>query len=69
MLQDSPAQQSPAQRRPSPARTNKIGPLFRGVSTGAGVMILVTLAAVVVFLLLRAWPALTASQEELAAIS
>lgn len=50
-------------------RLGLVGPLFRGVSTGAGVMILVTLAAVVMFLLVRAWPALTASSEALAEIS
>lgn len=43
--------------------------VFAGLSTGAGVLILVTLAAVAVFLVLRAWPALTASTEELHGIS
>ncbi|WP_372492763.1 phosphate ABC transporter permease subunit PstC [Cellulomonas wangsupingiae] len=45
------------------------GRVFAGLSTGAGVLILVTLAAVTVFLVARAWPALTASSEELEAIS
>ncbi|MBD7917319.1 phosphate ABC transporter permease subunit PstC [Cellulomonas sp. Sa3CUA2] len=45
------------------------GRVFGALSTGAGVLILVTLAAVAVFLVLRAWPALTASREELEAIS
>lgn len=53
----------------SRTRAPLAGSLFRGVSTGAGVMILVTLAAVVVFLLVQAWPALTASPAELAEIS
>ena len=43
--------------------------VFAGLSTGAGVLILVTLAAVAVFLLVEAWPALTASREELEGIS
>lgn len=45
------------------------GGLFRGLSTGAGVAILVVLSAVVVFLAMRAWPALSAAPEELDAIS
>lgn len=43
--------------------------IFRGVSAAAGVTILVVLAAVAGFLVVRAWPALTASDEELATIS
>src|SRR5690606_19134875 len=39
--------------------------IFSGISTGAGVVILVVLAAVALFLLYRAWPALVASREEL----
>jgi len=39
--------------------------IFAGISTGAGIVILVILAAVAAFLLWRAWPALMASQEEL----
>ncbi len=58
-------QTAPRRRR----RAGLAGSIFQGVSTGAGVMILVTLAAVVAFLLLRAWPALTASPAELAEIS
>lgn len=38
---------------------------FRWVATGAGVLILVILAAVAVFLIQRAWPALTADPSEL----
>ncbi len=40
--------------------------VFRWVSTGAGVLILVILAAVAIFLVQRAWPALTADPEFLA---
>jgi len=39
---------------------------FRWLATGAGILILVILAAVAVFLIQRAWPALTADQAELA---
>ena len=42
--------------------------IFSGISTGAGIVILVVLAAVAIFLLYRAWPALVASREELADI-
>ena len=41
--------------------------VFAGVATGAGTTILVVLAAVAAFLLVRAWPALTTPQDELAA--
>ncbi|MFS0704909.1 phosphate ABC transporter permease subunit PstC [Cellulomonas sp. 179-A 9B4 NHS] len=52
------------------ASTGRVGSkVFAGLSTGAGVLILVTLAAVAVFLLVEAWPALTASSEELGEIS
>ncbi|MEE6281913.1 phosphate ABC transporter permease subunit PstC [Georgenia sp. MJ170] len=37
--------------------------VFAGLSTGAGVVILITLAAVAIFLLIRAWPALVAQHE------
>ena len=39
--------------------------LFSGAATGAGITILVLLAGVALFLLKEAWPALTASAEEL----
>jgi len=45
------------------------GRVFAGLSTGAGILILVVLAAVAVFLVIEAWPALTASPEELQEIS
>lgn len=45
------------------------GRLFAGLSTGAGILILLVLAAVAVFLVIEAWPALTASPEELREIS
>jgi phosphate transport system permease protein len=43
--------------------------VFHGLSAGAGWLILVVLAAVAIFLFLRAWPALSASAEDLDAIS
>ncbi len=43
--------------------------VFAGLSTGAGLLILVTLAAVAVFLVVEAWPALTASAADLESIS
>ena len=42
---------------------------FAALATGAGLSILGVLAAVAGFLVLRAWPALTASSEDLASIS
>ncbi|WP_374204882.1 phosphate ABC transporter permease subunit PstC [Actinotalea sp. C106] len=42
------------------------GRLFSATATGAGALILVTLAAVAVFLVVRAWPAMTTPAEELA---
>ncbi len=54
-------------RRPSTGGFG--GRLFAGLSTGAGLLILVTLAAVAVFLVVEAWPALTATREQLAEIS
>jgi phosphate transport system permease protein len=41
--------------------------VFRWITTGAGALILIVLAAVAAFLLIRAWPALVASQEQLVA--
>src|SRR5690625_7905583 len=40
--------------------------IFAGVSTGAAIVILIVLAAVAGFLLLRAWPALTVPVDEVA---
>jgi phosphate transport system permease protein len=39
---------------------------FRWIATGSGALILATLAAVALFLIVRAWPAMTASPAELA---
>lgn len=47
---------------------SKPGPgdrIFRSLATGAGVVILATLAGVALFLIVRAWPAITASAEDL----
>lgn len=62
-----PAEEAaPEVRRPPRDRAGRV---FAGLSTGAGALILVVLAAVAGFLLLEAWPALTASAEELTSIS
>ncbi|MFH5821822.1 phosphate ABC transporter permease subunit PstC [Georgenia sp. AZ-5] len=42
--------------------------VFAGISTGAGIAIVVILGVVAGFLLLRSWPALTASQAEYAEV-
>jgi len=48
-------------------RSGRLGNrIFAGISTGAGVMILLALTAVAAFLLIRAWPAFTASADEVA---
>lgn len=67
--QQPPATPGPAPdagRRPAHDRGGRV---FAGLSTGAGALILAVLAAVAVFLLLEAWPALTASSEALGEIS
>jgi phosphate transport system permease protein len=70
VLSPAPTKKSPEEE---PAvKHNKgglAGRLFQFLSTAAGVTILVTLAAVAAFLVIRAWPALTASPEELQKIS
>ena len=48
---------------------DRAGRVFAGVATGSGALILGVLAAVAGFLLLEAWPALTASPEELGEIA
>lgn len=48
---------------------DRAGRVFRWAATGSGVLILAVLAAVAGFLLLEAWPALSADRTELAAIS
>jgi len=45
------------------------GRVFAGLSYGSGILILLVLAAVAVFLIIEAWPALTASQADLEGIS
>jgi len=45
------------------------GRVFAGFSYGSGILILLVLAAVAAFLVVRAWPALTASPAELESIS
>lgn len=57
----------PAARRRSGDTERGFSRVFRWITTGAGALILIVLAAVAAFLLLRAWPALVASQEDLVA--
>ena len=46
-------------------KTSKLGDrIFSGISLGAGVLILVTLAAVALFLITEAWPTFTAGPDE-----
>ena len=57
----------PAARRRSGDTERGVSRVFRWITTGAGALILIVLAAVAAFLLIRAWPALVASQEQLVA--
>lgn len=50
-------------------RHDRAGRAFRGVATGSGVVILAVLAAVAGFLLIEAWPAISAQPDDLAGIS
>jgi len=49
-------------------RRRRSGRTFYGISLGAGIGILVTLAAVAAFLLVEAWPAIVATPEQLQSI-
>jgi phosphate transport system permease protein len=48
-----------------PARKGRGDAVFSGVSTAAGVLILVVLAGVALFLLIQSWPALTAKPADI----
>ena len=62
-----PAPVAPVRRRRSSGDTERgFSRTFRWIATGAGALILATLAAVALFLIVRAWPAMTASSEALA---
>ena len=62
-----PAPVAPVRRRRSSGDTERgFSRTFRWIATGAGALILATLAAVALFLIVRAWPAMTASSETLA---
>ncbi|MBE1875180.1 phosphate ABC transporter permease subunit PstC [Myceligenerans pegani] len=60
-----PVSRATARRRRSGDTERGFSRVFRWIATGAGSLILATLAAVALFLLLRAWPAITASDEEI----
>ncbi|RPF27338.1 phosphate ABC transporter membrane protein 1 (PhoT family) [Georgenia muralis] len=62
----TPTPVRPSRLSSAPGRVgNKV---FAGVSTGSGLVILVILAAVAGFLLVRSWPAITAAQADYDAI-
>jgi phosphate transport system permease protein len=68
---DSPPETSPGRAKPIARRRRTdtergFSRVFRWISTGAGAFLLVVLAAVAVFLIVRGLPALTATPEELA---
>jgi phosphate transport system permease protein len=48
-----------------PARKGRGDGIFSGISTSAGVLILMILAGVALFLMIEAWPALTANSDEI----
>jgi phosphate transport system permease protein len=51
--------------RGGPSRGGAGDRVFRGIATGAGVIILATLAGVALFLVIKAWPAITANSKDL----
>jgi phosphate transport system permease protein len=51
--------------RGGPSRGGAGDRVFRGLALGAGVIILATLAGVALFLVVKAWPALTASPKDI----
>ncbi|WP_454860252.1 phosphate ABC transporter permease subunit PstC [Promicromonospora soli] len=62
-----PAPVAPVRRRRSSGDTERgFSRTFRWIATVSGALILATLAAVALFLIVRAWPAVTASLAELA---
>lgn len=62
-----PAPVAPVRRRRSSGDTERgFSRTFRWIATGSGALILATLAAVALFLIVRAWPAVSASPAELA---
>ena len=60
--------QAPAGARTAPPR-DTANTLFAGLSLGAGIVILITLLLVAIFLLLQAWPALTAGTEAISGMT
>src|SRR5699024_12266540 len=66
-LTQTPEPTTAQKARPPASGTGRLGnKIFAGLSTTSGVLILVTLAAVALFLLYRAWPALIADDGALA---
>ncbi|WP_159793858.1 phosphate ABC transporter permease subunit PstC [Puerhibacterium puerhi] len=60
-----PAAPRPPRRRRTRAADRGVNRVFRWVATGSGVVILAVLAAVAIFLVVQALPAITASSDEL----
>ena len=48
-----------------PTRKSRGDAIFAGISKSAGVLILAVLAGVALFLIIEAWPAVTASSDEI----
>lgn len=68
-LTQTPKPTTAQKPRPSASGTGRLGnKIFAALSTTSGVLILVTLAAVALFLLYRAWPALIADDGALAEV-
>src|SRR5699024_2851729 len=68
-LTQTPKPTTAQKARPSASGTGRLGnKIFAALSTTSGVLILVTLAAVALFLLYRAWPALIADDGALAEV-
>lgn len=64
ITESTPAPSAPPPGAPT-EKTSKVGDrIFSGISLGAGVLILVTLAAVALFLFTEAWPTFGADQSE-----
>jgi phosphate transport system permease protein len=65
-LDARPGPPAPSPQEPPSKPHVRLGDrIFRGSATGAGIAILVVLAGVALFLLIEAWPAFTADQDEL----
>jgi phosphate transport system permease protein len=65
-MKDSTSQHEAAAAPPPGVKTGGPGDrIFSGLATGAGITILALLAGVAIFLLIEAWPAITAAPEDI----